>query len=50
MLKNRDTMMRELNINEVQEVNGGTWQEILESIGDTGKEIGKFLHNVIHDC
>jgi hypothetical protein len=47
--KNRDIMMRELNVNEVQEVNGGM-QEVIDAIREVGKEIGKFLHDLFHDC
>ena len=43
--------MKELNTQQIQDVNGGVdLVAVIESIGDTGKEIGKWLHDQFHDC
>ena len=41
--------MKELNTNQVQEITGGE-KDLLDQIGDTGKAIGKFLHDLLHEC
>ena len=40
--------MKELNEMQVQDVTGGS--DLIDKIGDTGKAIGKFLHDLLHDC
>ena len=47
--------MKQLNTQELQAVKGGSaigdaFDALVDTVGDTIKEIGHMLHDLVHDC